>query len=70
MNRASHTPHPELVGIALLAIDDISIPFTHNLRLEMHGPVKHPDNPLLRPGAPDMPDGYGAQFYGSIVQYG
>jgi len=54
--------------IALLAIDDVSIPFTNNLRLEMHRPVKHPDNPLLSPGAPETPDGYGAQFYGSIVE--
>jgi len=55
-------------NINLLAIDDTAIPFTHNLRLEMHRPVKHPDNPLLSPGSADMPDGYGAQFYGSVVE--
>ncbi|MDP6118555.1 MAG: hypothetical protein QF437_07000 [Planctomycetota bacterium] len=54
--------------ISLLAIDDVSIPFTHNLRLEVNRPVKHPDNPVLAPGTGDMPDSYAAQFYGSVIE--
>jgi len=54
--------------ITLLAIDDVSIPFTHNLRLKMHRPKKHPGNPVLTRGGPGTADAFGVQFYGSIVQ--
>jgi hypothetical protein len=52
----------------LFAFDDVAIPFTHNLRLSMHQPRKHPANPVLPRGKPGMPDEFGAQFYGSILR--
>lgn len=52
----------------LFAFDDVAIPFTHNLRLSMHPPRKHPANPVLPRGEPDTPDEFGVQFYGSILR--
>jgi hypothetical protein len=54
----------------LFAFDDVSIPHTQNLRLEMHAPVRHPANPVLRRGAPGTPDASGVQFYGSVIRDG
>ena len=55
--------------LTLFAFDDVSIPFTHNLRLSLHSPRKYPDNPVVRRGAPGAPDSFGVQFYGSIVRH-
>lgn len=52
----------------LFAFDNVSIPFTHNLRLEMQQPEKYPDNPVVRRGPPGTPDEFGVQFYGSIIR--
>ena len=51
----------------LFSFDDVSILYTHNLRLTAHAPQRHPDNPVMRRGAPGAPDEFGVQFYGSIV---
>lgn len=48
---------------SLFAFDDVSIPFRHNLRLQMHQPRKHPANPVLPRGKESEPDTYRAQFY-------
>ena len=53
----------------LFSFDDVSIPFTRNLRMTMHPPRKHPGNPLVRRGPPGAPDSFGVQFYGSIVRH-
>jgi hypothetical protein len=52
----------------LFAFDDVAIPFTHNLRLGMNSPRKHPANPVLARGEPGTPDEFGVQFYGSILR--
>jgi hypothetical protein len=52
----------------LFAFDSHSIPFTRNLQLEMHQPVRFPGNPVLGRGEPGTPDSYGVQFYGSVVE--
>lgn len=51
----------------LFAFDDVSIPHTQNLRLDMATPRRHPANPVLERGAPGSPDAMGVQFYGSDV---
>lgn len=58
------TPREE----TLFAFDNQSIAFSRNLRLEMHQPQRHPSNPVLPRGAPGMPDEYGVQFYGSVIE--
>jgi hypothetical protein len=52
----------------LFAFDDVSIPHTQNLRLEMNAPQRHPKNPVMTRGAPGTPDAKGVQFYGSILR--
>ena len=52
----------------LFAFDDVLIPFTHNLRLQMERPEKHPSNPVMDRGGKGAPDEGGVQFYGSIVR--
>lgn len=54
----------------LFAFDDVSIPFRRNLRLEMHQPRKHPENPVLPHGEEGDPDEYRAQFYGTVIREG
>lgn len=58
----------ETKALTLFAFDDVSIPHTQNLRLEMRLPVKHERNPVLKRGAAGTPDALGVQFYGSILQ--
>lgn len=52
----------------LFAFDDVSIPFTRNLRLVMNSPVKHPANPVVRRGGPGAVDSWAVQFYGSVIR--
>ncbi|MBL9114187.1 MAG: hypothetical protein JNJ83_04210 [Verrucomicrobiaceae bacterium] len=52
----------------LFAFDDVSIPHTQNLRLEMAQPVRHPANPVLPRGPAGSVDANGVQFYGSILK--
>ncbi len=58
----------ESKAVTLFAFDDVSIPHTQNLRLEMRQPVRHEANPVLRRGAAGAPDAMGVQFYGSILK--
>ena len=60
----------ETAGTALFAFDNVSIPHTQNLRLEMRQPARHPANPVLQRGNPGTPDAMGVQFYGSIIREG
>ncbi|MCB1077522.1 MAG: hypothetical protein KDM64_06795 [Verrucomicrobiae bacterium] len=60
----------ETKRVTLFAFDEVSIPFSQNLRLEMRRPERHPGNPVLRRGAPGSPDAYGVQFYGSVIREG
>ena len=52
----------------LFAFDNISIPYSQNLRLEMRAPARLPSNPVLQRGAPGAPDALGVQFYGSVIR--
>lgn len=60
----------ETTATTLFAFDNIAIPHSQNLRLEMRQPVKHAANPVLPRGAPGSPDAMGVQFYGSILKDG
>jgi len=60
----------ETVGMTLFAFDDVAIPFTQNLRLEMRSPSRHPSNPVVWRGKPGTPDAFGVQFYGSVIRDG
>ena len=52
----------------LFAFDDVSIPHSQNLRLEMRKPARHPANPVLARGPAGSVDALGVQFYGSIIR--
>lgn len=52
----------------LFAFDDVSIPHTQNLRLEMRSPARHPANPVVPRGAPGACDAFAVQFYGSVIR--
>lgn len=54
----------------LFAFDEVSIPHTQNLRLEMRAPTKHPANPVVPRGEPGAPDSWAVQFYGSVIREG
>jgi len=54
--------------VTLFSFDNVSIPFSHNLRLSMWPPEKHAANPVVRRGGPGTPDEMGVQFYGSVVR--
>jgi hypothetical protein len=58
----------EATGKTLFAFDQISIPHTQNLKLEMHAPKRHSANPVVQRGAPGSVDAHGVQFYGSIIR--
>lgn len=58
----------ESKATTLFAFDNVAIPHTQNLRLEMREPMKHPANPVLKRGRPGTPDANGVQFYGSIIK--
>ena len=60
----------ELAGQTLFAFDNVSIPFTRSLALEMRKPEKHPGNPVVKRGPRSEPDHWGVQFYGSIIRVG
>jgi len=52
----------ETTGITVFAFDNVSIPYSQNLRLEMRTPEKHRENPVVRRGEPGMPDAMAVQF--------
>ena len=60
----------ETKATTLFAFDDVSIPYSQNLHLEMRQPQRHAGNPVVQLGAPGTPDAHGVQFYGSIVKEG
>jgi hypothetical protein len=60
----------ETKATTIFAFDNVSIPHSQNLRLEMRPPVRHPANPVVRRGAPGTPDAMGVQFYGSVIREG
>ena len=60
----------EAKAVTVFAFDDVSIPHTQNLKLEMRTPERYPDNPVVRRGPPGSPDALGVQFYGSVIREG
>jgi len=60
----------ETATTTVFAFDNMSIPHTQNLRLEMRAPTKHPANPVVPRGKPGTPDAKGVQFYGSVIREG
>ena len=60
----------ETKATTLFAFDNVSIPHTQNLTLEMRQPERFEGNPVVTRGAPGTVDAHGVQFYGSIIQDG
>ena len=60
----------ETEAITLFAFDELAIPFTENLRLEMRKPQRHPQNPVVALGRSGEPDSWAVQFYGSVIREG
>jgi len=60
----------EKAGMTLFAFDNVAIPFSQNLRLEMRSPARHPANPVVKRGKPGTTDACGVQFYGSVIREG
>lgn len=58
----------ETSAITLFSFDDVSIPFTQNLKLEMRSPQRHPANPVVRRGPENSVDDWAVQFYGSVIR--
>lgn len=58
----------ETKAITLFAFDDVSIPFTQNLKLQMRTPERHPANPVLQRGPDGSCDSWAVQFYGSVIR--
>lgn len=58
----------ETKATTLFAFDNVSIPFTRSLELELNKPEKFGDNPVVARGPRSSPDHWGVQFYGSIIR--
>lgn len=58
----------ETQATTLFAFDDVSIPFTQNLKLEMRSPERHPANPVVQRGPEGSVDSWAVQFYGSVIR--
>jgi hypothetical protein len=58
----------ETKGTTLFAFDNVSIPFTRSLKLEMHPPEKYTGNPVLGRGKSGEPDSWAIHFYGSVIR--
>jgi len=73
---AAATVHPagaaelfdETKVTTLFAFDDLAIPFSQGLKLEMNRPQKHPANPVVKRGGKGDPDSWAVQFYGSVIK--
>lgn len=52
----------------LFAFDEVAIPFTQNLKLEMRSPERHPGNPVVARGPDGAADSWAVQFYGSVLR--
>jgi hypothetical protein len=57
----------ETKAVTLFAFDDVSIPFTQNLKLEMVTPQRHSANPIVTRGPDGAVDSWAVQFYGSVI---
>lgn len=58
----------ETKAITLFAFDNVSIPFTRSLALELRRPEKYAGNPVVARGPRSAPDHWGVQFYGSVIR--
>lgn len=58
----------ETRAITLFAFDDVSIPFTQNLKLVMQPAERHAANPVLTRGPEGSCDSWAVQFYGSVIR--
>ena len=58
----------EKTETTLFAFDNVSIPFTRSLKLEMHAPEKYAGNPVVGRGKPGEPDSWAIHFYGSVIR--
>lgn len=58
----------ETKSATLFAFDQVSIPFTRSLRLEMHKPEKYSGNPIVARGQPGETDSWAIHFYGSVIR--
>jgi hypothetical protein len=54
--------------VTLFAFDDVSIPFSQNLKLQMSSPERHPENPVVSRGPAGACDSWAVQFYGSVIR--
>jgi len=52
----------------LFAFDQVAIPFTENLKIEMRQPEKLAANPVVQRGPKGSPDSWAVQFYGSVIK--
>lgn len=58
----------ETSALTLFSFDDVSIPFTQNLKLVMRAPQRHPANPVVKRGPENSVDDWAVQFYGSVIR--
>src|SRR5688572_7052883 len=68
--RAADAYFDESKVTTFFAFDNVSIPYTQNLRVKMRQGVKHPRNPVVPRGPAGSVDAWAVQFYGSIVREG
>lgn len=58
----------ETKAVTIFAFDDVSIPYTQNLKLQMRSPQRHPSNPVVTHGPDGAADSWAVQFYGSVIR--
>ncbi|WP_417847657.1 hypothetical protein [Thalassoglobus sp.] len=54
--------------VTLFSFDDVSIPFTQNLKLQMRSAKRHAANPVVQRGEDGSTDSWAVQFYGSVIR--
>lgn len=68
LSHAAEAYFDETKVTTLFAFDNVSIPFTRSLLLEMRRPEKYAGNPVVARGPRSEPDHWGVQFYGSVIR--
>lgn len=65
---ASSGKTPPSGDMVLFPFDDHTIPWRDNLKMTLERPKKYPENPVIRPGPVEGPDGYECLVYGTVLK--
>jgi hypothetical protein len=59
---------PATGDMVLFPFDDNAIPWRENLKVTLQRPTKYSDNPIMKAGPIEGPEGYGTLLYGTVIK--